>query len=405
MEYPGLDKLHRLESAVDQSLLEKLKERMVPDLRKKLLALANIKLASGALVLSSLGWDMPEREKVKSNTRATGEKVAVQRLGFLMKNYDVQHWYFEILEMIRKLLMACVIALIDSGTSVQIVAALVISILSAVHVQYTRPFYDNKIGNTQTYALLSQSLTLVYGIMLLFREIYSDMLQLPQAVSQEAATNMSAVLVVLMNVGIIAFPFLAMLLSFAWHSCQQWHCGKKTGQQGGSVQICGGRFTKDETPSALPGASPPTAARVRDAKLWSQSFLAEISAAELLPLTGPMTADGCHHDADTAADSAHGCRLDDSAGVMQSSAAHVQERRTLSGTGLDVPIIATTNNPTTVLVIATPHSRDLPRDTSFTIPCFCTTICPCTLLVSYKYSFSANPKSSDPAPKTYPAEP
>ena len=48
------------------------------------------------------------------------EQQAVSRVGFLMKNYQVQHWYFELLEMSRKLLMTSIVTFVSPGTPTQV---------------------------------------------------------------------------------------------------------------------------------------------------------------------------------------------------------------------------------------------------------------------------------------------
>jgi hypothetical protein len=181
-----------------------------------------------------------------------------------MRNYDVRHWYFEILEMIRKLLMTSVIAFIYPRSSAQLAAALLLSVLSAVHVQYTRPFLDNKIGDTQTYALMAQSLTLLYGVMLLFQEIYSDMLRLPQSFAQGGITHFFAGLVVCMNLGTAAFPFFSMLVAWvvAYRSTRKQRTRRPSVRRAGRA-------------TAADPASQGSTEQRRDALLWSRSCLSD----------------------------------------------------------------------------------------------------------------------------------
>ena len=48
------------------------------------------------------------------------EQEAVTRVGVLMKNCQAQHWYFELLEVSRKLLMTSIVTFVSPGTPTQV---------------------------------------------------------------------------------------------------------------------------------------------------------------------------------------------------------------------------------------------------------------------------------------------
>ena len=264
IEYPGMEKFGVLEKKLPQELLSALQVKMIGDLKRKILTLADAKVASGAIVIHSIAWKASTRKSAQLTEIQRAEELAVQRLGFLMRNYDVRHWYYEIIEMIRKLLMTSIIVFIYSGSYVQVASALLISILAAVHVQFTRPFIDKKIGDTQAYSLLAHSLTLVYGLMLMFQEIYADLLRIEMPFAQQLLTRLFAALVVGINLSTIAFPFLASifaaLLAAASTSWLAHKCVKNKIQDP----------SRATDPDGLGGT---TASRRRDSSLWSKSCL------------------------------------------------------------------------------------------------------------------------------------
>ena len=195
VKYPGQRAILRLQRTKPPAELEALTARMEPDLSRRILALANKKLAAGQIVLPPIAWAAEEKGEAAGKEAGgegeagegapaqgpdeRAERLAMTRLGFLIKNYNVQSWYFELVEMSRKLFMTSVVTFVYQGSAAQLVAALVVTLLSLVHVQHARPFLDGKIGGTQAYALLAQCLTLVYGLVLIVQTL-SDTLRLAE---------------------------------------------------------------------------------------------------------------------------------------------------------------------------------------------------------------------------------
>ena len=200
---------------------EKSENTKILELRAKLLEVADSKVLAGSIVLPSIPWNMVDNirdsgvkdSEAQPNQIQEEETLAIQRMGFLIKNYDARLWYFEIIDMMRKLMMTSVVVFIYPGSSAQIAAALVISILSALYVQHAQPFLDHRIGNTQAFSLMAHSLTLVYAIMLIFQDIYSDMLHLSLPFVQEMLTQALAGCVIAINLGTVVFPYFSMALS------------------------------------------------------------------------------------------------------------------------------------------------------------------------------------------------
>ena len=266
IEYPGMQKYTLLAKKVNTDMLSSLQTLMTADIKRKILAIADAKIASGATVIHSIAWNSPEQKKANLTQMQRDEELAVQRLGFLMRNYDVRHWYYEIIEMVRRLLMTCIIAFIYNGSYAQIASALMISILAAFYVECTRPFIDKKLGDTQSFALLAQSLTLLYGLLLLFQEIYSDLLQLDLPFPNELLTTLFAFLVVCMNVSTLFFPYIPSILA-ALLTCAStcWYFLRKKKAAGSNVKT----KTRDSKGNQLESE----AEHRRESRLWNQSCL------------------------------------------------------------------------------------------------------------------------------------
>ena len=213
-EYRGAAEMMRLTKLprVSKDCLEALQLAMVPDLRKRILVLANEKALNGMIAIPTVLWSdgsIPSEasESIQARTAAEEEQRVVKRIGFLTKNYKVQFWYFELLEMIRKLLMTSIVTFIYTGTPAQITAALVITLAFGLYTQRTRPFADEKIGDMQIFSLVVQAFTLIYGLMLVIDEL-TTLLGLRQSFTQEAVRDAMGAFVVFLNIAVVAFPWL-----------------------------------------------------------------------------------------------------------------------------------------------------------------------------------------------------
>ena len=74
---------------------------------------------------------------------ATGElssEWAQDSFGFLYMSYTDGHWYFELLELVRKLLLTSVAAFVYAGSATQILSATLLSVFAMGLVLSVRPF-------------------------------------------------------------------------------------------------------------------------------------------------------------------------------------------------------------------------------------------------------------------------
>ncbi len=218
-QYTNFSETEKYRKALSTKEFGFIEELLKIDLRTKILLLGDEKEANGVIAIPPIPWTTLDEgvDRAGCPQSLLDEDLAVRHMGFLMRNYDVKHWYFEITEMIRKLFMTSIVIFIYPGSSAQLAAALAFTILNIVHGLYAKPFLDHKVGDTQTYALVAQSLTILYGLMLADTE---NQLKLGVTVSygQEAVTATIAALVLTMQVGIVVVPYLIsawkMLLAY-----------------------------------------------------------------------------------------------------------------------------------------------------------------------------------------------
>jgi hypothetical protein len=72
------------------------------------------------------------------------EEWALSRAGFLIDQYEVDYWWFEGLEMLRKLLLTTLLIFLPEESVVQIVVALLISAAAFAFASSNRPFVNPK---------------------------------------------------------------------------------------------------------------------------------------------------------------------------------------------------------------------------------------------------------------------
>ena len=68
------------------------------------------------------------------------EEEAMETLAVLLEDYKVQFWYWEIVEVVRKLLLSAVLSLIDPGSIMQVSAGLLLCALFTTFYTLCRPF-------------------------------------------------------------------------------------------------------------------------------------------------------------------------------------------------------------------------------------------------------------------------
>lgn len=77
-----------------------------------------------------------------------------KRVGMLLVSYTPECWYFESVEMLRKLLLSSVVIVVDPGSRVQLWFGLLCAVAFALLTATLQPYRDPVPGMIQTAALL-----------------------------------------------------------------------------------------------------------------------------------------------------------------------------------------------------------------------------------------------------------
>jgi len=137
------------------------------DLIAVLMRMARRYEASGDLSIEKVQWDGSSAE----------ERVAIDRLGFLFLTYNPKCWYYELVEMARKLTIAAILVFIYDGSPSQVAVGFVITMVIIVICAALRPFADPVLGALYMYAMGVQMVTLFYGLLIItgqFEELVGE---------------------------------------------------------------------------------------------------------------------------------------------------------------------------------------------------------------------------------------
>jgi N-acetylneuraminic acid mutarotase len=133
------------------------------------------------------------------------EQDAIEKCGFLFLTYKADCWWFEMFEMSRKVILSAVISFV-SDPDVRLAVAYLISFGSLVVVVLARPFLNPSVNFFMTAALITQTLTLVYGLMLMVKK-YAETQAVPKS-----EMNFFQEVIVLLNAVLFAIPLIEMFL-------------------------------------------------------------------------------------------------------------------------------------------------------------------------------------------------
>jgi hypothetical protein len=123
--------------------------------------------------------------------------------GMLYNSYKPQFWYFETVEMLRKMILAGGLVIIRPGTSSQILLGLLVALLFASVVTDVKPYTDRTDNILQRCCSVQVVLNLLIGLVL----------KLDDPATGEYETGAVGTLLVVMNVGILVSAFTATMYS------------------------------------------------------------------------------------------------------------------------------------------------------------------------------------------------
>jgi len=127
--------------------------------------------------------------------------------GSLFTSYDKNHWYFESVEMIKKMTLAGGLVLVAPGSSVQILVGILVAFSYLVLVFQYRPYEDANDNKLQAFATTQIVLTLLAGLVL------------KTDASGEYEQSLMGILLVLINGSVVVIGAYATLLMLPLSCC------------------------------------------------------------------------------------------------------------------------------------------------------------------------------------------
>ena len=140
----------------------------------------------GVITEPALEWD---------GSLGPEEEIVIERLGFLLNAYTVQAWYWEIVEMFRKLILTVALAALYKGEPAQLAGSLLTIFIFLVLHMLLKPYLNQGLNIFQRLALISQWFTVFGGLMF----VVTDLLALQNPKSDENGKAIMSWVIVIVN--------------------------------------------------------------------------------------------------------------------------------------------------------------------------------------------------------------
>ena len=131
------------------------KEAMRLEMEEKVLQL----LRASIISIPLLNWDPESPDK--------RERDAIRRVGTIFGSYQVQTWFWELSEMLRKFMMVGLLVFISPGEPAQIGVALLITLFFLFAHLILQPFSTPDLNKMQAFAQASLAMMLFVGLMMI----------------------------------------------------------------------------------------------------------------------------------------------------------------------------------------------------------------------------------------------
>jgi len=116
---------------------------------------------------SRTGAEERRVSKVKSTeTQAQQRQVALKKVGFLFEEYRPDVYYWEVVELLRKLALTSILALIAPGTAGQVVVGLLLALFMLLLTMHFKPHARGILNSVNAYAQLNLLLLFLVALML-----------------------------------------------------------------------------------------------------------------------------------------------------------------------------------------------------------------------------------------------
>ena len=133
--------------------------------------------------------------------------VITSALKFSYENYHVRYWYWEVIEMIRKLLMTIGIVLFLRHTKIGLTCTLIVAMIFTVLHAIIKPLKNNFESTTQFVSLVLVPLNLAYGAVL-----QSQDTQNTSSISKEKDSYYEGMFLVIMNSTLIIIVIVRIIV-------------------------------------------------------------------------------------------------------------------------------------------------------------------------------------------------
>ena len=145
------------------------------------------------------------------------EQHIINRFGFLILAYRVEFWWFEAVEMFRKLLMTSILVFIKPGTPGQLASGAMITFVFLIIGHVYRPFCSSRLNSLNVIALTAQFCTLFIGIMICLLDVN----QSKGGASDLVDRSIISIMILLVNGVSIFFPLLQTVRSGSLSDCYE----------------------------------------------------------------------------------------------------------------------------------------------------------------------------------------
>ncbi len=233
--------------------LKRIKGKAIPEdeLRRTVYELAHRLVADEIIAYPAQVWSNQRdgEEDDRKGKDPSPEQILISRFGFLFVAYRVDCWWFEGVEMLRKLLMTSVLVFIRPGTPGQLSAGAMITFFFLLLGLFWRPFCSSILNSLNNGTLIAQFLTLFVGIMIVLLDA------MPAGTSQSGGDDrldraIMSFMVVAVNGVALAWPFVHKTLSGQLDDYYEmvmevyvWFCSKY-------ARWCGSKEQRDQIAAA-----------------------------------------------------------------------------------------------------------------------------------------------------------
>jgi hypothetical protein len=144
----------------------------------------------GVLTISPLEWD---------GSLGPSEVHVINRLGFLLDAYQASVWYWEVVEMLRKLILTSLLVVIYDGSAPHLVGSLVTTFIFIIAHLRVNPYLNKPLNDFQRLALITQFFTILGCIVYLLVELYNDVHEVKPSDGDQVASYLLALFILAIN--------------------------------------------------------------------------------------------------------------------------------------------------------------------------------------------------------------